>query len=117
MEAMNAQIEKFLKECSVSGDAAYGATKAVLERLENESSRSEARVFLAEIQRRFADSSIECFKKYHFRIHDVWLNDFEGIFLISLFVGYFASLSLEKGLDSFFLDSSRQRISDSLVLY
>lgn len=98
---MNAQIEKFLKECSVSGDAAYGAIKAVLERLENESSRSEARVFLAEIQRRFADSSIEGFKKYHFRIHDVWLNDFEGIFLISLFCWVLCIFVPGKGLDSF----------------
>ncbi|KAJ1704222.1 hypothetical protein LUZ63_004001 [Rhynchospora breviuscula] len=75
---METEMQKFLEECSISGDAAYGAIKGLLERLEKESTRSEARVFLSEIQRRFADSSIECFKKYHFRIHDVWLNDFEG---------------------------------------
>jgi methionine S-methyltransferase len=88
MEAMNAEIEKFLQECSVSGDAAYGAIKAVLERLETQSTRSEARVFLAEIQRRFADSSIDCFNKYRFRIHDVLLNDSESIpfSFISVFV-------------------------------
>jgi methionine S-methyltransferase len=92
MEAMNVGIEKFLGECSVSGDAAYGAIKAVLKRLENQSTRSEARVFLAEIQRRFADSSIDCFKKYNFRIHDVWLNDSEGIlfsFSLSFFISVF----------------------------
>ncbi|KAJ3683203.1 hypothetical protein LUZ60_013430 [Juncus effusus] len=78
MEGMNSEIEKFLEECSGSGDAAYGAIKAVLERLEDETSRSDTRVLLAEIQRRFADSSADCFRKYHFRIHDVWLNGFEG---------------------------------------
>ncbi|XP_072950452.1 methionine S-methyltransferase [Typha angustifolia] len=78
--AMEKEMAAFLAECERSGDAAYGALKSLLERLEEPSTRSEARVFLAAVQRRFAtkESAGRCFQTYHFRIHDVVLSDFKG---------------------------------------
>ncbi|EHA8588189.1 hypothetical protein COCNU_scaffold004319G000020 [Cocos nucifera] len=75
-----AAMEDFLKECERSGDAAYAAFKALLERLECPATRSDARVFLAVLSRRFdsKDAADRCFHTYHFRIHDVLLADFEG---------------------------------------
>lgn len=77
---MASQMDAFLEECSRSGDAAYAALKSLLERLENSDARTEARVFLADVQRRFhsKEDADRCFQDYHFRIHDVVLNDFEG---------------------------------------
>ncbi|KAL4184199.1 hypothetical protein AMTRI_Chr11g158820 [Amborella trichopoda] len=73
-------MEEFLKLCEESGDSAYNAFKAILEKLENPSTRSETRVFLASLQRRFEskESSLKCFSDYHFRIHDVLLANEEG---------------------------------------
>ncbi|XP_008808958.2 methionine S-methyltransferase [Phoenix dactylifera] len=73
-------MEEFLKECERSGDAAYAAFKALLERLESPATRSDARVFLAALHRRFdsKDAAERCFHTYHFRIHDVHVADFEG---------------------------------------
>ncbi|ONK73077.1 uncharacterized protein A4U43_C04F26920 [Asparagus officinalis] len=78
--ASSSEMEVFLKECERSGDSAYAALKSILERLENPSTRSQARVFLASVQKRFdsEESSQDCFRRYHFRIHDVQLTDFEG---------------------------------------
>lgn len=75
-----ATMEEFLKECERSGDAAYAAFKVLLERLECPATRSDARVFLAALQRRFdsRDAAYRCFQTYHFRIHDVFLADFGG---------------------------------------
>lgn len=71
------RMEEFLKQCSESGDAAYTALKAVLVNLENPSTRTETRVFLANLQTRFSTSSDSdrCFETYHFRIHDIMLPD------------------------------------------
>ncbi|OAY83437.1 Methionine S-methyltransferase [Ananas comosus] len=73
-------MEEFLKECEASGDAAYAAMRALLERLEDAATRSAARAFLAAIQRRFADKDAadRCFRSYHFRIHDILLGDSQG---------------------------------------
>ncbi|CAA7400408.1 unnamed protein product [Spirodela intermedia] len=75
-----AEIEGFLKECERSGDAAYAAFKSLLERLDDPVTRSDARVFLAELQSRFGtkESGDHCFRVYHFRIHDIFLTDYEG---------------------------------------
>ncbi|XP_029122443.1 methionine S-methyltransferase [Elaeis guineensis] len=75
-----AATEEFLKECERSGDAAYAAFKALLERLESPATRSDARIFLATLSRRFdsKDAAERCFHTYHFRIHDLLLADFEG---------------------------------------
>ncbi|KAF9587172.1 hypothetical protein IFM89_039612 [Coptis chinensis] len=70
------ESELFLKQCSESGDAAYSALKSLLEKLENPSTRAEARVFCSNIQKRFQEDSLECFKTYHFRIHDILLSDY-----------------------------------------
>ncbi|XP_077249670.1 methionine S-methyltransferase [Tasmannia lanceolata] len=74
------EMESFLKQCSESGDSAYNAMKSVLEKLEDPKSRGGARIFLANLHKRFhsQESSQECFDTYHFRIHDALLGDFEG---------------------------------------
>ncbi|CAA6663903.1 unnamed protein product [Spirodela intermedia] len=58
------------------GDAAYAAFKSLLERLDDPVTRSDARVFLAELQSRFGtkESGDHCFRVYHFRIHDIFLH-------------------------------------------
>ncbi|XP_078440814.1 methionine S-methyltransferase [Wolffia australiana] len=75
-----AEVEEFLRECERSGDAAYVAFKLLLERLDDPFTRSAARVFLAKLQSRFDDKEAadECFRTYHFRIHDVFLAVCEG---------------------------------------
>ncbi|KAG8084625.1 hypothetical protein GUJ93_ZPchr0010g8187 [Zizania palustris] len=52
-----------------------GAAKAVLERLQAPASRADARRLLGAVRRRFADpvAGGECFRTFHFRIHDVVL--------------------------------------------
>ncbi|KAL0357250.1 UNVERIFIED_CONTAM: Methionine S-methyltransferase, partial [Sesamum calycinum] len=47
-------MEEFLKRCEQSGDAAYAALRSLLERLEDPSTRTDARVFLSELQKRFS---------------------------------------------------------------
>lgn len=88
---MASQMDAFLEECSRSGDAAYAALKSLLERLENSDGRTEARVFLADVQRRFhsKEDADRCFQDYHFRIHDVVLNDFEGLLLFLCILSWF----------------------------
>ncbi|KAG9457111.1 hypothetical protein H6P81_001619 [Aristolochia fimbriata] len=73
-------MDEFLKQCEHSGDSAYNAFKAVLEKLEDPSTRASARVFLAQLQKRFdsPERQQRCFDAYHFRIHDVLLANFEG---------------------------------------
>ncbi|CAN6450428.1 unnamed protein product [Victoria cruziana] len=71
-------VEEFLRQCQTSGDAAYNAFKVLLEMLESPATRTDARVFLTALQKRFGhskDASARCFDVYHFRIHDVLLSD------------------------------------------
>jgi hypothetical protein len=70
-------VDAFLADCTPSGDAAYGAAKAVLERLHAATPRPAARRLLGAVRRRFAASRAageECFRTFHFRIHDVVLD-------------------------------------------
>lgn len=73
-------IDDFLSRCQHSGDAAYAALRSVLDRLEDPATRVRARVFLADIQRRFPtkDDCDRCFSSYHFRIEDIFLDQYEG---------------------------------------
>ncbi|OVA15483.1 Aminotransferase [Macleaya cordata] len=73
-------MEEFLKQCEPSGDAAYGAFKNLLQKLDNPITRAESRVFLADLQKRFdsKESSDRCFDTYHFRLHDIPLSDYQG---------------------------------------
>ncbi|KAL8129066.1 hypothetical protein V2J09_018221, partial [Rumex salicifolius] len=73
-------IDEFLNKCRQSGDAAYAALRSVLEKLEDPNTRAQARVFLSHLQKRFdtVQASDDCFSTYHFRIHDIYLEQFEG---------------------------------------
>ncbi|KAJ4951216.1 hypothetical protein NE237_028048 [Protea cynaroides] len=73
-------MDDFLKQCQQSGDAAYAALKSLLEKLEDPSTRAEARIFLSNLQKRFdtTESSEQCFHTFHFRIHDIILGDYQG---------------------------------------
>ncbi|XP_068652667.1 methionine S-methyltransferase [Aristolochia californica] len=73
-------MDEFLKQCEQSGDSAYNAFKAILEKLEDPNTRVPARVFLAKLQKRFESPEWHhrCFDAYHFRIHDILLTDFDG---------------------------------------
>ncbi|CAL0301017.1 unnamed protein product [Lupinus luteus] len=66
-------VDEFLQECEHSGDAAYAAIRSVLESLNDPNTRSEARIFLSNIQNRFQtkEDCDECFHKYHFKIEDI----------------------------------------------
>jgi hypothetical protein len=70
-------VDAFLADCTASGDAAYGAAKAVLERLHAPATRPAARRLLGAVRRRFAADPAageDCFRTFHFRIHDVVLD-------------------------------------------
>ncbi|XP_061977058.1 methionine S-methyltransferase [Populus nigra] len=71
-------VEEFLKECQKSGDAAYGAFRSVLERLEDPNSRTAARIFLSDLYKRVGDSD-QCLEQYHFRIQDIVLDQYQGV--------------------------------------
>ncbi|KAF3440661.1 hypothetical protein FNV43_RR18945 [Rhamnella rubrinervis] len=73
-------VEEFLKECQHSGDAAYAALRSILQRLEDPKTRVQARIFLSELQKRFPSKEArdQCFDSYHFRIEDVFLDQYEG---------------------------------------
>ncbi|KAI9121881.1 hypothetical protein K1719_007271 [Acacia pycnantha] len=73
-------VEEFLKQCEQSGDAAYGALRSVLVRLEDPTTRSQARIFLSDLQKRFTtkEACDHCFKTYHFRIEDIFFDQYEG---------------------------------------
>ncbi|KAH9627146.1 hypothetical protein KSS87_018386 [Heliosperma pusillum] len=78
---MALNIDDFLATCSESGDAAYGALRNVLEKLEDPNTRVEARVFLTSLQKHFDASNVDpdqCFETYHFRIHDLQLQHSQG---------------------------------------
>ncbi|KAK9217160.1 hypothetical protein WN943_005785 [Citrus x changshan-huyou] len=87
-------VEEFLRKWVASGDeaySAYGAFRSVLEKLEDPSSRTQARVFLSDLQKRVDDSD-ECLNKYHFRIQDVVLDQYEDS--CPIMVAGFSALTL-----------------------
>ncbi|KAM0847794.1 hypothetical protein ACQ4PT_054799 [Festuca glaucescens] len=68
-------VDAFLASCAASGDAAYDAAKAVLQRLQDPASRAAARRLLGAVRRRFADGQEdECARTFHFRFRDVVLD-------------------------------------------
>ncbi|KAL2926650.1 Methionine S-methyltransferase, partial [Bienertia sinuspersici] len=76
VEKRNGSCRRFLKKCKESSDAAYSALRSVLEKLENPSSRVDARRFLTNLQKNLDFSGIssdDCFSTYHFRINDIQL--------------------------------------------
>lgn len=75
-----ASVDEFLKQCKQSGDAAYSALRSVLEKLEDPNTRTQARIFLSKLQKHFdtKEASDQCFETYHFRIEDVYLEQYEG---------------------------------------
>lgn len=79
-------VDSFLALCQQSGDAAYAALRSLLDRLEDPATRVRARVFLADVQRRFPtkDDCDRCFSSYHFRIEDIFLDQYEGYSLTHL---------------------------------
>lgn len=78
-------IEEFLKQCRQSGDSAYSAFRSLLERLEDPTTRVEARIFLSKLQKRFdSEEAIEqCLDTYHFRIQDIYLEQEGPILFLS----------------------------------
>ncbi|OAY45103.1 methionine S-methyltransferase isoform X1 [Manihot esculenta] len=75
--AASPSMEEFLKQCQQSGDAAYAAFRSLLERLEDSKTRVQARIFLSDLHKHVSDSD-QCLQKYHFRIQDVLLEQYEG---------------------------------------
>uniref|UniRef100_A0A5B7B5A8 methionine S-methyltransferase n=1 Tax=Davidia involucrata TaxID=16924 RepID=A0A5B7B5A8_DAVIN len=73
-------MDEFLKQCEQSGDSAYSAFRSLLERLENPTTRAEARVFLSDLQKRFdtKEASEQCLQTFHFQIQDLYLEQYEG---------------------------------------
>ncbi|XP_039053698.1 methionine S-methyltransferase-like isoform X1 [Hibiscus syriacus] len=74
---MGMAVVEFFKQCEQSGDAAYAAFKSLLEKLEDPLTRTEARVFLSDIQAQGGFSD-DCFERYHFRFQDIHLDRNEG---------------------------------------
>lgn len=74
-------VDEFLEICEKSGDSAYTALRSLLERLEDESTRTEARIFFSHLQKRFdSEQSLDHrLDTYHFRIDDIYLEQHEGI--------------------------------------
>ncbi|CAH2069277.1 unnamed protein product [Thlaspi arvense] len=70
-------LDEFLNRCKESGDAAYGALRSLLERLEDPVTRSDARIFLSDLYKRIG-SSESCLQTYHFHIQDIFLDQYEG---------------------------------------
>ncbi|KAJ9174856.1 hypothetical protein P3X46_013457 [Hevea brasiliensis] len=75
--AVSPSMEEFLKQCQQSGDAAYAAFRSLLERLEDPKTRVQARIFLSDLHKHVTDSD-QCLQKYHFRIQDIFLEQYEG---------------------------------------
>ncbi|KAI3977623.1 hypothetical protein MKX01_004156 [Papaver californicum] len=107
-------MEEFLQQCKLSGDSAYNAFKSLLENLENPSTRTEARVFLTKLQNHFdsQQSLDQCFHSFHFRIHDILLEDktLKMMEIPSIFIPEDWSYTFYEGLnrhpDSIFKDRS-----------
>ncbi|PON53723.1 Methionine S-methyltransferase [Parasponia andersonii] len=77
---VEASVNEFLKLCEQSGDAAYAALRALVERLDDPKTRVQARIFLSDLQKRFPskEASDKCFETYNFRIDDIFLDQYEG---------------------------------------
>lgn len=73
-----ASVEDFLTKCEESGDAAYGEFRKLLEKLEDPKTRTDSRIFLSDLQKRVGDAD-HCLEKYHFRIEDIFLDQYEGM--------------------------------------
>ncbi|KAK9928677.1 hypothetical protein M0R45_025800 [Rubus argutus] len=114
-------VDEFLKRCQQSGDAAYSALRSVLERLEDPKTRTQARIFLADLQKRFPtkEDCDQCFRTYHFQIEDIFFDQYEGtqgrkkltmMVIPSIFVPEDWSFTFFEGLnrhpDSIFKDKS-----------
>lgn len=84
-------VDDFLEQCKQSGDAAYAALRSLLDGLDNPQTRSQARIFLSHLQKRFPtkDSCDQCFQTYHFRIEDILLDQYEGLSFL-----FFTTLTL-----------------------
>lgn len=76
-----AEVKEFLEQCKVSGDSAYNAIKGVLERLENVDTRADARKLLAAVEKyvQKEEPEVDTMAVYHFRLHQLSLNDYEGM--------------------------------------
>lgn len=85
MENSAWSVDGFLDQCRQSGDSAYTAFRSLLEKLEDLTTRAPARVFLSDLQKRFAsgEASEQCLSTFHFRIQDIFLDQYEGRFLNS----------------------------------
>ncbi|ESQ37768.1 hypothetical protein EUTSA_v10028379mg [Eutrema salsugineum] len=70
-------VDEFLNRCKESGDAAYGALRSLLERLEDPITRSDARIFLSDLYKRIG-SSESSLQTYHFHIQDIFLDQYQG---------------------------------------
>ncbi|KAL7157470.1 hypothetical protein ABFS83_02G079600 [Erythranthe nasuta] len=73
-------MEEFLNRCEQSGDSAYSALRSLLERLEDPTTRTDARIFLSELHKRFnsKEASERCLQTYHFQIQEIYLEQYEG---------------------------------------
>lgn len=113
---MTPTVDEFLQQCKQSGDAAYATFRSLLERLDHPETRSQARIFLSHLQKRFPskDSCDQCFQTYHFRIEDILLDQFEGISMLS-FVCPFFFLSLTM-INEWNVDSLSHSLNRSLDL-
>ncbi|KAM3294035.1 hypothetical protein ACQJBY_037125 [Aegilops geniculata] len=60
-------VDAFLSSCAASGEAAYAAAEAVLERLQARASRAAARRLLGAVRRRFDAGQEHCYLTFHFR--------------------------------------------------
>jgi len=76
-----AEVKDFLAQCKVSGDNAYNEIKGVLERLNNEDTRADARKLLAAVGKyvQKEESDVDTMAVYHFRLHQLSLSDYEGM--------------------------------------
>lgn len=74
---MQQQVEAFLENCKESGNAAYAQFKEVLGKLEEPTTRSDARRFLAAVEKKMNEEcqGDDALEKYHFRIHQLVLGD------------------------------------------
>ncbi|RVW44338.1 Methionine S-methyltransferase [Vitis vinifera] len=79
MENSAWSVDGFLDQCRQSGDSAYTAFRSLLEKLEDPTTRAPARVFLSDLQKRFAsgEASEQCLSTFHFRIQDIFLDQYE----------------------------------------
>lgn len=105
-------VDEFLVQCKKSGDAAYASLRSLLDRLDNPETRSQARIFLSHLQKRFPtkDSCDQCFQTYHFRIEDVSLGQYEGMYVLYVFP--FSLLSIFFLANALHCRTSRQKQID-----